>query len=518
VIDDFYDVIVVGSGPTGLAAAFMASSMNKKVLMVDIGMVERANTAQLKSNLRDLIDNKKNFSSARKEYLQQIRKNDPRLKSHVGSKTHFGDDFSYTEITNIFKGVETPNRGIPMFSSTARGGLSNVWGSICSPFPIGSKYDFKFDGFKMLEGIIRLAASSDALDDVYGPPIEGGHASLNPSKLAQSILDRYEALRDRKAVYNLRLGKTRVAVNNDSGVSSCVYCGLCTIGCPRDAIWNSRFKLNELRERKNFTYQPGQKILQINDHGSFVSVTSETGRVFSAHRVFLALGSINSIVLLLQSGILKEEVRLLDTQLVVVPTFSKRRTSFNEPAFTLSNLIGSYFEPALASRAFIQFTTPAFDFSSRVLGRFKFLKVVPKWFLNEVVKWTSVTMIFLPDKISGFLQISRGVNGSVKIDLVPRNAETCKILVKRICQQFRIFRVLPVSTFAQYVGVTESYHVGSARNVNGDCIFDENGQVESSKRIHVVDTCALSELHAGPITYVAMANAAKIAKVACEAI
>lgn len=515
-IDNFYDVIVVGSGPTGIAAAFVASSMKKRVLMVDVGKVEKSNTIQLKNDLRDLIDNKRDFPSAKKEYLRQIRKNDPRLKSHVGSKTHFGDDFSYTEITNIFQGVETPDRGIPMFSSTARGGLSNVWGSICSPFPIGSKYDFKFEGFKMLEGVIKLAASSDALDDVYGPPIEGGHESLLPSKLAQSILDRYETLRNRQTANNLCLGKTRVAVENNGGVSSCVYCGLCTIGCPRDAIWNSRFKLNELRKRKNFIYQPGQKILQINDHGSFVSITSEQGRVFSARRVFLALGSINSIVLLLQSGMIKEEVRLLDTQLVVVPTLSKKRTSFNEPAFTLSNLIGSYFEPTLNSRAFIQFTTPAFDFSSRVLGRFKFLKVFPKWLLNEVVKWTSVTMIFLPANLSGFLQISRGVNGSVDIDLVPRNADACKILVKKICQQFRNFRVFPVLTFAQYVGVTESYHVGSARNVNGECIFDENGQIESSKRIHVVDTCALSELHAGPITYVAMANAAKIAKVACE--
>jgi choline dehydrogenase-like flavoprotein len=53
--------------------------------------------------------------------------------------------------------------------------------------------------------------------------------------------------------------------------------------------------------------------------------------------------------------------------------------------------------------------------------------------------------------------------------------------------------------------------VGTLRNLNGDFLLSEDGEIKFMNHLYVVDSSALRQLPIGPITFPAMANARRIA-------
>jgi len=121
----YFKNLIIGSGPTGVVAASEILKKNKDVLILDVGFALEEENLNIKNNfLRD-----KNIK-AFKDKINNYCKSHNRYKN-PNLKFPFGSDFVFRN-----NGIESfyLKNNLDIVSSNAEGGLSNIWGTICSPF------------------------------------------------------------------------------------------------------------------------------------------------------------------------------------------------------------------------------------------------------------------------------------------------------------------------------------------------------------------------------------------------
>src|SRR5262249_757971 len=143
------DVIVVGSGPAGVSAAFPLVDAGLRVLMVDGGEMP-------------------SFGVPDAEYLS-VRAQDPRQWEWMLGRdfhalrgpTSLSAKFRVATLEYVFRGFGERNRidvqGFAPFGSLAVGGLSNAWGAGVARFGDDDLTDFPFGGNALLPSFEAVA-------------------------------------------------------------------------------------------------------------------------------------------------------------------------------------------------------------------------------------------------------------------------------------------------------------------------------------------------------------------------
>jgi ferredoxin len=149
-------------------------------------------------------------------------------------------------------------------------------------------------------------------------------------------------LRD-KGVY---AGSSRLAVDFDgrkTGIA-CNDCGMCMHGCPKDLIYTSTHSLKKLLATGKLSYQPDVVVRSIQEEGDSVHILAADGRSFTAGRVFLAAGVLNSSEILLRSfNRYDESVEISDAQYYVFPLLQLKAAP-NVAEERLNTLAQAYLE------------------------------------------------------------------------------------------------------------------------------------------------------------------------------
>lgn len=205
-----FDVVIVGSGPSGVSAAFPLLEAGLKVLMVDGG-----HASDLKPPRGPFLDQRSRDATqwrwmiGRDFYaLRQAQAVSPKLRV----PTHAA----------VFDGFASENRifadGFVSLGSLAAGGLSNAWGcgvacltdAELAPFPVDA--DAMRASYATVSRRIGVSGGrDDDLSEMFGLDA-WSQPAVPMDQLQSDLLARYGGGRDVLRREGFRLGRSRVAV------------------------------------------------------------------------------------------------------------------------------------------------------------------------------------------------------------------------------------------------------------------------------------------------------------------
>lgn len=292
-----FDIIIVGSGPAGVSAAFPLVEAGLRVLMVDGGRRPAIQSPEM------------DFLSARANDTEQ-------WKWMVGKDFHalkFGDAVSpklrvpthgyafdgFAEFNNI------EGKNFTTVGSLATGGLSNVWGCGVARFSAAELAAFPFPAseleFSYASVSKRMGISGKADDDLSGyfGLDEYSQPPIPMDTLHMCLSSRYLSQRKKLNAQGFRLGRSRVAVLSEdaSDRQACNFSGNCLWGCKRRSLYSAAYDLPELRRHKNFSEFSGFVVDRLTRYGSNWAIEGKDAscqgrQSITASKIVLAAGTL----------------------------------------------------------------------------------------------------------------------------------------------------------------------------------------------------------------------------------
>ena len=301
-----FDVIIVGSGPAGVSAAFPLVEAGLRVLMVDGGQ-------------------KPGIEPPAAEFLS-ARANEPeQWKWMVGENFHalnmrdaVSPKLRAPPHAYAFEGFGRSNKIVGQdfitVGSLATGGLSNSWGCGVAHFSASELAAFPFPAAELELSYAtvsrRMGISGRANDDLSG--YFGLDNFLQPpipmDALHTSMSQRYEGQRKKLHAQGFRLGRSRVAALSQdmAGRQACNLSGSCLWGCQRRSLYSAIDDLPALRKHENFREFSGFVVDALTRSDDIwrvggTNMTDNTQQFITANRVILAAGTLATTRIVLKA-------------------------------------------------------------------------------------------------------------------------------------------------------------------------------------------------------------------------
>lgn len=303
-------VLIVGSGPAGVSAAWPLVEAGIPVLMIDASMPLPLPLPPV----GDIDSFRSDASRWEIQFGQDLRglaaaaDRSPKLATPIGRAALAG----FAEANGIV--VEN----FLALGSLSRGGLSTIWGAVVEPYDDDDLAGFPFGRSALQESYIRVMRRIG----VSGPAAEwlSAQAAGPPAAPPIQSLLAAAARRGVPSGVTLKIASNAVLMEAREGRGECVNCGLCLWGCARGSIYASGQELPALQRFPHFEYRPGLRALRLLtvDGSPAIEVAPAQaadnvgGSVISARRILLAAGTIGTTALVLRrlGGILTS-IRLL---------------------------------------------------------------------------------------------------------------------------------------------------------------------------------------------------------------
>jgi len=516
--------IVIGSGPTGTAAACALIGKGHPVRMVDVGLrledYRQRVVDQLAGSTHDRWD------PAAVEILRSGANADSK---GLALKQLFGSDFPYRDASEALR-LTIPNDSLK--PSFALGGLSNVWGAAVMPYndrdlrgwPL-SEADLA-PHYRAVAALIPMAAERDDLAAEY-PLYTERPRPARPSRQAARILEHLRGRRGRLARAGIRFGHSRIAMQTDR----CRQCGLCLAGCPDALIYNSRQSLDRLRDHCGFSYESGLVVRTVEERGEHVLVRAEdtsTGapRELRGIRCLIAAGVLSTARIVLESlGWFDRPVSMIDSQYSILPLLALRGTPGveQEETHTLCQLYLEVGDPALSDHGLHCQLYTYNDLFKMALDKVGggLLARMPGA-RAALLRRLMVAACFLHSDDSGRIEVrlERGEGGAARLVAEPtpspRTARVVRGLARKLLRHTWDLGFVAAAPALHITAPGRSFHTGGAfpmsnRPGDADARSDVLGRPAGWRRIHLVDASVFPTIPANTITYTAMANAHRIA-------
>ena len=487
--------LVVGSGPSGVAAASALLDAGKPVTMLDIGReIEKA------------LPRKEDAGS------------DPARKLVFGS--------SYPYLSDREAGLI--QKGTKCLASGGKGGLSAVWGASTLPFPDDEISDWPFpagdlhDHYKRAAALLGLSGAVDGLTSrfpFYGPPLPPLKLSLQ----AQAVLSHFNANAASLKSHGFSFGQARHAAKS----SACEYDGTCLSGCERGAIWNASNAVEALKKRDGFEYHGGVRVLSIEERPDGVRLHAaregQSRTVFDGENVFLGCGPLATARLVCGSfGAPAEGLPLLSQPYFVLPLLLDRDVP-GAPEERLHTLAQVFLELNDAEVSRHQVHLQMYGHNEVIADR---LESAASWagpFAGAVKRHFAPRLL----AIQGYLHSDEGVPVTItaagrgedcRLTVRAGDGAAAKAAVKRVASKLTRHSaelgIHPLSFMLKIGRPGEGNHAGGSfpmKKTPGDWQTDSLGRLHGHERVHLVDSSVLPSLPASTFTYAVMANASRIA-------
>ena len=519
-------IYVVGSGPSGVAAATGLLARGLEVTLLDTGRTLEKDKAALLQSLQSLPRDQW------PETTVNVLKGRMDSSRHgVPNKLIYGSGFAYRNLEEV---DDFPSNMILKVSS-AQGGLSNVWGAALLPFHSADIQDWPFPAsdliphYQAVFDLLPYSACKDSLVSLL-PLYSEKFSCLQPSRQAQQLLNHLSLGRARLNDQGVWFGRSRLAVRAETvnQKPGCVYCGLCLTGCPYKLIYTATETLEFLKRNPLFHYELGVRVTTVQEHERSVQVegTREEGDervVFRGDRVFLACGAYSTTQILLRSSqALNEDIFLKTCQYFILPfiTYSGVRGIREEALHTLCQLFLIVADPAVSPHlVHLQGYTYCELFSQTVLN---YLGPFGNWFRGHLDWLLGRLVVF-----QGFLhsnhspqirmRLTPGGPGS-HVQLMPIFKPETKQVLNRLGRKLGGLRKSlggwPINSLLSVGKVGDGSHIGGSfpmRYQPGKFESDRWGRPFGFKRVHAVDSSVLPSIPSTTLTLSVMANAHRIA-------
>lgn len=519
-ISDSFDVIIVGSGPAGVSAAFPLVHAGIKVLMVDGGREAKV-APPSQPYLTERYEGKDQWKWMVGKDFNALRKMDavsPKLRTPTHN--YVFDDFIAQNC------IEAKN--FISVSSLAKGGLSNAWGCGVARLSTQELADYPFTDSEIArsyEVVTRRIGVSGAIDDdlsdYFGidawsqPPIPMDH-------LHQRMFSHYSSRKNRLDSLGFRLGRSRVAaLSSDIGErKSCDNSGNCLWGCHRKALYSSADELPSLMRHKNFYYRSGFVVDRIIKDNAGISIEGEDAhkrQTVSAKKVLLAAGTLATTKLALHALKFNSTVRLQSCPtaafLLWLPKMlgTSRTNSFGLGQLSFSLKLMN--ETSAFGSTFSTLGIPVSEFVRHIPLRKRYSIDL----LRQLLSSCLVGNIFLPGTLST-TEVS--VNSDGKMKITGRYSESVPSLMSDAANRLRksywkLGAFLLPKSFTQGLPGSDIHYSSTLPMRHNPTLGQTNsvGELAGLAGVHVVDGACLSTLTEKSHTLTIMANADRIGEI-----
>jgi choline dehydrogenase-like flavoprotein len=521
---ELYDVVIVGTGPAGVSAAYPLAAAGLKILLVDADDSNSPSLLPPDGNFLDLRfqdENQADWLLGRNLHaIRTVDATSPKMR--VPGLAHVFNDFA-----NANRIVAD---NFAVMGSLAAGGLSNAWGcgvarfsdEDLKGFPIGSA-DLDNAYAAVCRRIGVSGRGDDALKAFYGLDAWASPAeSLEPNGAA--LHARYARKQTELANMGVHLGRARVAILNErlDNRLACNACGLCLWGCRRDSLYSARYDLESLKRFDTVHYRSGIIVETLaRQDGTWVVAGRQrngTGSFTAAARsVALAAGTLATTRLVLQTL----QLRNTPLRLLSCPAFAFLVLQPRHIGRAATGTVG-FVQTAFVINGMTQHG-PAYGglFPTVNLPASEFVRYIPTSRATAISLWktlspaTLVGNCFLPGSLS-----AHTVTLDTEGRLIVRGGNHTDVTIvhgQLRATLGRMFRklgalVVPGSVVAAAPG--SDIHYAATLPMRQDPKLGETsaaGEVMGLPGIFVVDGAALSDLPAKPHTLTIMANATRIA-------
>lgn len=513
------DVLVVGSGPAGVSAAFPLVEAGLRTWIVDGG----------EQPALDVPDG---------EYLALRRHDAGQARWLLGEDAHAlreqaasSPKFRAPTLAYAFRDYAAANgiaaERFALVGSLAVGGLSNAWGCGVSRLPPQAWGDAPIDVAELDAAYRTVAARigiSGACDDELAPyfGVDGlARGTIALDRLHDALLAGYGRRCAALAAQGFRLGRARLAVLAEDASADrrgCDARGLCLWGCPRHAMYSSRPDVASLVRRDGARHLPGHIVERLERAGDGwrAHVRRRDGRddAITARRVVLAAGTVATTAIALRSLPQLGSVALLHLPMAAFVLWLPRYTG-----------VAAVPGPGTAQLAFtLEGSEPhevcGYTFSTHGLPVSEFLRHAPL----SIAAGTAVFRALLPSCIvancflpSRFARSRMELRAGGQVAVVGGEAEEVASYAEavrgRLGAAFRRSgaRLLPGSFRRGTLGA-DVHYAGTLpmRARPGPGETDADGAIAGLPGVHVADGAALPTLPAQSHTLALMANAHRI--------
>ena len=496
-----FDVIIVGSGPAGVSAAWPLVKADKEVLMIDVGY----------KPLKDspLRNKNNNIDST------------PKIRAPEFS-------FVFTDFKERYK-IQTKN--FSALGSLAQGGLSNAWSALVSAFTNEEFDKFPFNRNDLMPHYNSVAKRIGISGTKTGDLIQSlGNEYLKQPNLpihflVAKLLQKYEKYKLKTQSYGIKFGRHDQAIlsiphNNRPAFSEDAMDGFKDTS---GATYNSANEIHDLENYSNFKYisnffvenavQESSKCKIIANH-----IKKNSSQNFYSKLFVIAAGTIGSTKLALKiNQYFDKPLSLQNTPMfpfvLLFPGEIGRKPS--NKAFTFWHMSYYLQLPGLSSRHKIYghlAPTDGIDVSE-LSKRIPMPAPLDSWIAKFL--WPKMllgTCIFPGEFSNNKLQLKSNnvlhISGNTIDDYEHYVKESKKIL-------FKVFRKFGAILLTNPVSVTpgEDIHYASTMPMKKSPNImetDTNGLLSGHGKVYVVDGSVLSELPAKSHTFTIMANADRI--------
>jgi choline dehydrogenase-like flavoprotein len=321
------EILIIGSGPAGINAAWPLVLAGRSVLMID------ANSSPLPLSPESNIGEMRESSFRWRHYLGAdlgglLANGDysPKLSTPLGRAVILAGESALPKVNM--------NNFMTMRSATP-GGLSAIWGAFCSAYDATDMKSYLVSEKELAPYYIKVAerigisGANDHLADFHGVMPCQDASPLTPS--VAHLFKQYMLTTPQEG-FLMGLARNAVITKKNNERDACNQCGLCLLGCARKSIYNSAHELDELKKYNNFRYLsgvPAKRLISLTQGSQVVELAA--GDFIKSKHLFLAAGTINSTALVLEyAGIYDTQLRVLSNPVAAM-------------AFVVPKLIGSNF-------------------------------------------------------------------------------------------------------------------------------------------------------------------------------
>ncbi len=514
--------VVVGAGPTAVAAAKALAACGERVVVVDTGLTlefERETARRRMAGTTPAM-----WDPSDLEFTRFVADGEVR-----GYKRVFGSDLAFRDDGVLDLSVD---RGVAARPSYAIGGLSNVWGAGLLPYtdrdivgwPI--KASELAAGYRAVLDFLPFAAEKDELAESY-PLLRAPDGPLLRTEAGEALLARLR--RHRSALWSAgyRFGASRLAVRvgHPAPERGCVYCGHCLEGCPYGHIYNAAYTIEDMRREGSIEYHRGLHVDRVRESEEGVIIEATTlaggsGVSLRASRAFLAAGVVSTTVILQRSGMLPARAKILDSQALYLPFawIGRVGRTGREPGHTLAQASVVLDDSGVcANPIHVTLYTYNDGLSERARTSHPYLSELFSPILPAITRRLIIGICFLHSEDSDNV-LTSWTQGSDSIALDPLVNPNKAAIVKRFYGSLHrsLGRVglIPLTRLAEIAPAGGGYHYGGSIPMSTSPSFgasDLLGRPNGARHIHVVDASCFPTVPGGAVTFSAMANAHRIA-------
>jgi choline dehydrogenase-like flavoprotein len=506
------EVIIVGSGPAGVSAAWPLLEAGVAVTMIDaasetpLPSPPRGDVGCFRRDpSRWEVQFSRNFSA-----LDLAGDQSPKLTTPLARQVLAGFETTM--------GLQV--RDFLALGSLSRGGLSNIWGAVAAVYDdedLAGSPIRQADLLPSYAAVMRrIGVSGGAGAD--GLPVEEGPTLTAP---AQRLLDA--ALRSpSRDGFVLERTTNAVLMSARSGREPCARCGMCLWGCRRHSIYASGLEVPQLCRFPHFRYFGGALVRRLLPHDKehALEIDGKTGRtLLCAPRILLAAGTIATTSLVLRRLGFTGSTRL-----------------FTNPVSAIAFMIPALFAAPLPERSFalgqLSYRLPLRD-GGRAAGviygadalplagmasRLPISRPAALRLTRALAPSLLLAMCYLPGRFSA--NTLRVADGGDQQQIIIEGAQTTEARDTLLAAGGRLAReirrlgalALPGSLTILQPGADAHYAGTLPMGGNGPAACTPTGELKACSGLYIADGAVLPGLPAKHCTLTIMANADRIAR------